>query len=128
MSHRNHGIAKAFLVDAGFAANAQIGDLVRVANNGKITDQAGEGNKLFLPLVEDVSIVGVDIPTKAAGVTVSGVAKVKVTTATGITAGSKLAVSGKGVILWTTGFSLGQALETPKGNGDYIAVLLAPVL
>ena len=128
MSHRNHGIAKAFLVDAGFAADAKIGELVRVNNAGKITDQAGEGNKLFFPLVEDVSIVGAVIPTKAAGVTVSGVAKVKVTTATGITAGSKLGVSGKGAVLWTTGFVVGIALETPKGDGDYIPVILTPAL
>lgn len=128
--HRNHGIPKAFEVDASFAQDRKIGQLVRVKPNGKITNELGESNLLFFPLIEDVKVVGVDqaLKTTEAGATVSGVAKVYVETAAGITAGVEVGpgATGVGCAVQGTGFKLGIALDTPKGDGDYIAVLLAP--
>ena len=42
---RNHGIPKAFEVDATFAADRKIGQLVRVKPNGKITNVLGESKQ-----------------------------------------------------------------------------------
>lgn len=128
---RNHGIPKAFEVDATFAADRKIGQLVRVKPNGKITNVLGESNLLFFPLVEDVNIVDVldaNLKTKQAGVTVVGVAKVYVETASGITAGVEVGVgtTGIGCAIQGTGYKLGIALSTPKGDGDFIEVLLVP--
>lgn len=128
---RNHGIPKAFEVDASFNADRKIGQLVRIKNNAgspaTITNVMGEGDLAYFPLIEDVVVSG-NLKTKDAGVTVSGVAKVYVEAAAGIGAGEEVGVgaTGIGVAIYSTGFKLGIALSAPAGDGDYIEVLLAP--
>lgn len=128
--HRNQGIVKAFDVDqATLVADAKIGQLVRVTEAGKITDASGQGDLLWFPLVEDVlKDTAIYAGTPTAGVSVTGVAKVLVETAAGIKVGTELGLGAtkKGVAVHATGFKLGIALAAPKGNGDYIPVLLAP--
>ena len=128
MSHRNYG-PKAFPVASDFANDRKIGDLVRINSAGEITDQKGEGDLLYLPLVEDVTVENTCAqPTKVAGVQTHAVAKVTVETAAGIVAGVEVGVgtTGFGVEAYISGFKLGIALATPAGDGDQIPVLLVP--
>lgn len=125
----NDGILT-FPVDDTFAANRKAGQLVRVKPTGKITNVMGEGNLLYLPLVEEVVVTGVDaaFKTKSAGCRTHAVAMVYVETATGIDAGDEVGIgaTGIGIAAHTSGFNLGTALAQPQGNGDYIPVLLVP--
>ena len=128
MAYRNYG-PLAFPVAADFASDRKIGDLVRINSAGEITDQKGEGDLLYLPLVEDVTVENACAqPTKVAGVQTHAVAKVTVETAAGIVAGVDVGVgtTGFGVEVYSTGFKLGIALATPAGDGDQIPVLLVP--
>lgn len=127
--YRNHGIPHAFEVSSDFAADRKTGQLVRVNKAGKITTVLGESNLLFVPLVEDVVVQSTCTPkTTEAGATVVGVAKVYVETAAGIEIGESVGVgaTGVGVAAFTSGFKLGIALGVPRGDGDYIPVLMAP--
>jgi hypothetical protein len=121
---RMEGIKNAFEVDAGLVADRKVGELVRVTTGGKITDQKGQGDLLYFPLIEDIK----KGETQVAGVQVTGVGKVYVEAAAGITAGVELGVgaTGKGVAAYTSGHKLGIALATPAGNGDFIPYLMVP--
>lgn len=120
---RNHGIPKAFEVGT-IGANRQIGQLLKLTTDGKLSTGTGAG--VYFPLIQDVE-AGFE---GAVGVTVSGVAKVYVETAAGITAGVEVGfgTTGVGAAAYSTGYKLGIALDTPAGNGDFIQVLLSPSL
>lgn len=128
MSYRNYGPI-AFPVAADFDEDRKVGDLVGITEDGEITNVLEDG-VIFLPLVEDVIVENVreDQKTKVAGVQTHAIAKVTVETALNIKAGSDVGVgaTGVGAALYTTGFKLGIALATPKGNDDQIPVLLVP--
>lgn len=117
-------------LDSTFAADRKYGQLVRIKPNGNATTALGEGNVLFLPLAEAVTVVGVqaDMKPHAAGVRHSGMAEVYVETAANIDVGDEVGIgaTGIGCAVHATGFKLGIAMTKPKGDGDTISVLLAP--
>lgn len=122
--YRSGGIREALPVAADFAADRKTGYLVRVNEEGQATDQLGEDNLLFFPLVDDF----VKADNKDVAVQVNGIAKIYVEAASGIVAGAELGVgtTGKGVAAYSSGTRIGKALAKPAGNGDFIPVLLAP--
>lgn len=126
MSFRIQGIINAFEVASGTAASREIGQLVRITNAGKATTGTGEGDKLFFPVTEKLDHTA----DKVVGAQVTGVAKVYVETAAGITAGSRVSIGatflGVRQEQANPAFILGIALATPSGDGDYIPVLLQP--
>lgn len=125
MSFRIKGIVNAFVKDSA-AANREIGQLVRIKNDGTATTGTGESNKLFFPVTE--KLVAADDSTVAAQVT--GIAMCYVETALNITAGIRVGVGSGFLGIAAEGanpaFILGVALKTPAGDGDYIPVLLNP--
>lgn len=112
-----------FEIDSTLAVDRKPGQLLRLKPNGKLTNVLGEGNLLFFPVLDFVK-VGV---TKQVGVATGNIREVYVETAAGITAGVEVGVgaTGIGCAAHTSGFKLGQALQTPKGDGDTIAVLMS---
>lgn len=126
MSYSIKGITNAFIKDASITTDRQVGQLVRIMNNGNAAYGTGESNKLFFPLSEPVD--GAADAYVAAQVT--GIAMVYVETATGITAGVRVGVGSTFLGVAAEGanpaFILGYALKTPAGDGDVIPVLLTP--
>ena len=125
MSYRIQGIKNAFIKDAT-AANRNIGQLVRIMNNGNATTGTGESNKLFFPVTEKL-VVADDYYVEAQ---VTGIAMCYVETSSGITAGIRVGVGATFLGIAAEGanpaFVLGIALKTPAGDGDLIPVLLTP--
>lgn len=123
--YRNHGIALAFGIENDNADNEtkKLGELVALNGNAEAVIDVTGTEGLIFPLICDVQE-----DDKDASVTVQGVAKVFVEDAAGIVVGSEVGVgtTGKGIELFTSGYSLGLALATPRGNGDFIPVLLSP--
>lgn len=126
MSYRIQGIKNAFVKASGMNANRTVGQLVRISNAGEATVGTGESNKLFFPVTRDV-VYTEDVFVEAQ---VTGIAKVYVETASGITAGVRVGVGATFLGVAAEGanpaFILGIALKTPAGDGDYIPVLLTP--
>lgn len=121
---RIQGLINSFKASTGMAADRNVGELVRITNDGEADDATGQDDKLYLPLTEKF-VVGEEVVAAQ----VTGVAKVYVETASSIVAGSAVGIgaTGKGIAIATSGdFVLGQALATPAGDGDFIPVLLAP--
>ena len=112
-----------FELDSTFTGERKAGQLLRLKPNGKLTNVLGEGNLLFFPILDDVK-AGV---SKSVGVATGTIREVYVETAAGITASTEVGIgsTGIGCAAHTTGFKLGQALQTPKGDGDTIAVLMS---
>ena len=123
--YRNHGIALAFGIESDNAdkKTKKLGELVALNGNAEAVIDVTGTEGLIFPLISDVSDDNKDV-----SVTVQGVAKVFVEDAAGIVVGSEVGVgaTGKGVELFTSGYSLGLTLATPRGNGDFIPVLLSP--
>lgn len=119
--YRIQGISNAYEVDGAFATRKQ-GQLFRIKPNGKATTALGEGNLLFAPLVEET----LENVSNTVNGQMTGIAMCYVEAAATITAGSRVGVgtTGVGVAIYATGYAVGTALATPKGNGDYIPVLL----
>lgn len=125
MSYRIQGLSNAFEKDAAAAADRSIGQLMRVTNAGKITNVLGEGNLMFLPLIQPFKFAE-DLVAEAQ---VNGVAKVYVETFTSILAGSPVSRGTTGIgikLAVSTDIVIGYALEAPTSNGQLIAVILAP--
>lgn len=124
MSYRMHGIPASFELDTDTVSDKKIGQLVSLNADGKYTTEVTAADAFALPLVRDVQEA-----EGAVDVTISGVAKVYVESAAGIVAGSEVGIgaTGLGVAVYDSGFKLGIALDVPRGDGDYIPVLLAPV-
>lgn len=122
---RIQGLSNAFKKADAVTTDREIGQLVRIANNGEAVYALGEDNKLFFPLLQ--KLVGAE--DKVAEAQVTGIAKVYVEESTGITAGVPVGpgATGLGIQQAQSGeFILGIALATPAGDGDTIPVLLTP--
>lgn len=122
---RIQGLSNAFKASTGLAADREIGQLVRITNDGEADDALGQDNKLFFPLMQKF----IAAEDKVAEAQVTGIAKVYVEESTGITAGVPVGpgATGLGVQQAQDGeFILGIALATPAADGDYIPVLLTP--
>ena len=123
--YRIQGIVNAFVKDAS-AANREIGQLVRIKNDGTATTGTGESNKLFFPVTEKLVVADDDVVSAQ----VNGIAMCYVETASGITAGTRVGVGATFLGVAAEGanpaFILGYALKTPAGDGDLIPVLLTP--
>lgn len=126
MSWKIQGLSNAFKKASGVLADRKTGQLVRITTAGEATTALGEGNLLFLPLIQEFKPATDDSVAEAQ---LTGVAKVYVETATGITAGVEVSAGATGVgvrVKQSGAFVLGTALATPEGDGSYIPVLLAP--
>lgn len=121
--YRNHGIPKSFGLNTTTINAKKVGQLVAIEGDGRATTEASQSDGFLLPLINDVNE-----DSLVADVTIVGVAKVYVETAAGIIAGSDVGVgtTALGVEAYTSGFKLGTALATPRGDGDYIPVLINP--
>lgn len=125
MSWRIQGLSNSFKKAAAVSTDREIGQLVRITNDGEAAYATGQDDKLFFPLLQKLDAS----EDQVAEVQVTGVAKVYVETAAGITAGVPVGPGATllGVQQAQTGeYILGIALATPAGDGDYIPVLLAP--
>lgn len=120
---RKHGIPHSFELNKTSVADKTIGQLVAVNADGQAVTTVDASTELAFPLIEDV-----DAASDYANCTISGVAKVYVEESDNIEAGSEvgLGLTGLGVAAYVTGFKLGIALAKPKGDGDFIPVLLTP--
>lgn len=122
---RAHGIPLAFPVAADFAGTAEVGELVRLNDDGEVTNTPGTG--LYFPLIDCVQFG----QEQNASVTVAGIGKGLVEDANGITVNTPLTVgaNGKGLVATSDETkAIGYAMGTPKGNGDFIPYLLTPKL
>lgn len=121
--YRNHGIPLAFGIegDNDDKKTRNLGELVALDENGNVVVEPEGTEGIFFPLIADIKA-----DDKDASVTVLGVAKVYVEDANGINAGSSVGLGAtfKGAALHTDGCILGVALAKPKGDGDFIPVLL----
>lgn len=98
----------------------ELGKLVAISNDGTILEPTGAENLLF-PLISDVQK-----DDTVASFTVSGIGKVFVEAAAGINVGTPVSIGPlkEGVVAHTEGNILGIAFGKPKGDGDFIPVLL----
>lgn len=121
MSYRAHGIPLSFELDTATVTPKKVGQIVALQADGTWTTENDNTAGFALPLISDVTE-----DSKRVDVTVSGVAKVYVEEATNIVAGTKVGLgsTGKGVAEYASGLLLGVALAAPKGDGDFIPVLL----
>lgn len=120
---RKHGIPHSFTLNKTSVAAKAIGRLVGVNADGEAVTTVDSSTELAFPLINDVAT-----DSETADVTISGVAKVFVEESDGIVAGSEVGIgaTGAGVAAYATGLKIGIALAKPRGDGDYIPVLLTP--
>lgn len=115
---RVQGLSLAFPTDLT-TGSYKIGQLIQLDTNSKIV---ASGGLLTFPLFEDFNPAAGD---KSGSVSITGVAKVRVGTITGIDVGSPLAFSSNAAILAAADAKFfGHALEKPTIAGQEIAVLL----
>lgn len=122
---RTQGLSTAIKKAASANADRKTGQLVNITATGEGTNLIGGADGAFV-LLNDFYHAQDSVYEAQ----VTGIAKTFVEEAAGIKAMSPLAIgdNGVGVKLASAGdYIIGNALATPKGDSDFIPVLLAPI-